>query len=84
LVIDLPIAGPFMTKVGENNVAILVWLRHFLRIFTGLNNEFKPPKTVLGLAESAADCWSTRITEEPKVLREELVVDILRRIPQFP
>jgi hypothetical protein len=69
-----------MTKVGEYNAPDHLWLRHFLRIFTGLNHEFKPPKAILGLAESAADCWSARITDKPKVLREKLVVHILRRI----
>jgi hypothetical protein len=73
-----------MTKVGEYNVPNLVWLGHFLRIFSGLNHEFKPPEAVLGLAESATNCWSTGITEEPEILREELVVHIFRRIPQLP
>jgi hypothetical protein len=70
-----------MTKVREHNVLYHVWRRHFFRIFTGLNHEFEPPKAVLGLAESAADSRTTRIAEEPKVLREEVVVHILRRIP---
>jgi hypothetical protein len=81
---DLPITGPRMTKIREYNLANLVWLRHLFRIFTGLNDEFKPPKAVLVLAKSAADCWPTGVAEEAKILWEEQVVHLFRRIPHLP
>ena len=73
-----------MRQIRHNDPFHISFLRHNPTTLTFLHHKLKPPKPILMQAKSPTHRRSLRITEKPKILREERIIHIQGAVAEFP
>jgi hypothetical protein len=69
-----------MRQVWVHNIANFYLRCHLYTILIGSNDKLESPETIFWKAKSAAYGWASGVAKEPKVDREEEVIDLFRRV----